>query len=152
MDQVEMVTLNSLVPKTHIYRRIMRHFPTQIIADHLSDLEHVKGADGFGIQGLFKCLFLQFMADLSDREMERFLQENTSAKWFCEFELSSKTPSFTLFGKVRKKIGTQRLSRLFVAVRDALKAQGYISETFTFVDASHLIAKATLWQERNRRN
>jgi len=98
---------------------------------------------------LFKCLFLQFLENLSDRELARFLQENTSAKWFCDFGLSSKTPNFTLFGKIRKKIGTDRLSKLFCTIRDSLQSQGYMSEVFTFVDASHLRAKATLWKERD---
>ncbi|WPX96103.1 transposase [Candidatus Bandiella euplotis] len=33
--------------------------------------------------------------------------------------------------------------------RDQLKSQGYMSEVFTFVDASHLISKANLWEERD---
>ena len=149
MHQVEFVTLDSLVSSTHVYRKIALHFPEKIMALQLSDLVHMKGADGYGINRLFKCLFLQFMEDLSDRELERFLQENTAAKWFCGFHLASQTPSFTLFGKVRKKIGTQRLAQLFSAVATSLKEQGYISEVFTFVDASHLISKAQLWQERD---
>lgn len=149
MHQIEFVTLDSLVSPSHVYRKLLAHFPETIIISHLAKLEHIKGADGYGISRLFRCLFLQFMEDLSDRELERFLQENMAAKWFCGFDLSSKTPSFTLFGKVRQKIGTGLLSQLFSAVRDSLKAQGYISEVFTFVDASHLIAKATLWKERD---
>lgn len=149
MHQIEFVTLDSLVSPTHVYRKLLAHFPETIITSHLTKLEHIKGADGYGISRLFRCLFLQFMEDLSDRELERFLQENMAAKWFCGFDLSGKTPSFTLFGKVRQKIGAGLLSQLFSAVRDSLKAQGYISEVFTFVDASHLIAKATLWKERD---
>ncbi len=149
MHQVELVTLDSLIPEDHVYRKISQLFPTEIISIHLNSLEHIKGADGYGIIRLFKCLFLQFLEDLSDRELARFLQENTSAKWFCDFGLSSKTPNFTLFGKVRKKIGTTRLSELFCAIRDSLQAAGYMSEVFTFVDASHLITKATLWKERD---
>jgi IS5 family transposase len=34
-------------------------------------------------------------------------------------------------------------------MRNQLRAQGYISEVFTFVDASHLISKASLWEERD---
>ena len=52
---------------------------------------------------LFKCLLLQFMEDLSDRELQKFLEENTSAKWFCGFTLNAHTPEHTLFTKVRKK-------------------------------------------------
>jgi transposase, IS5 family len=149
MHQIEMVTLEDLVPAEHIYRRISSHFPEEIIRSHLAELDHIKGADGYGIERLFKCLFLQFLEDFSDRELARFLQENTAAKWFCGFGLATKTPTFTLFGKIRKKIGTSRLSKLFSAIRDSLKSQGNISEIFTFVDASHLISKATLWKERD---
>jgi transposase len=38
---------------------------------------------GYGINTLFKTLLLQHLEDISDRELERFLQENTAAKWFC---------------------------------------------------------------------
>jgi len=35
-------------------------------------------------------------------------------------------------------------------MREQLKAAGPMSEVFTFVDATHLIAKATLWEERDK--
>ena len=77
-NQVEMVSLEDLVPQDHTYRK----FHSLINFEHLtvglrkktSDL----GADGYGATRLFMCLLLQFMEDLSDRELERFLQENNS--------------------------------------------------------------------------
>lgn len=38
---------------------------------------------------------------------------------------------------------------MFSDLRDQLKAHGVMNEVFSFVDASHLIAKAALWQERD---
>ncbi|MCP4061935.1 MAG: transposase, partial [Gammaproteobacteria bacterium] len=35
---------------------------------------------------------LQFTEDMSDREMERFLQENNAGQWFCEMSLGEKSP------------------------------------------------------------
>ena len=150
MHQIEMVSLNDLVPSTHTYRKIHGLYPAKLVHEGVKDLEHIKGADGYGIERLFKCLFLQFLDALSDRELERFLQENTAGKWVCGFGLSNTTPHFSLFNKVRSRIGTQRLSKLFSAIRDSLQANGYMSEVFTFVDATHLIAKATLWKERDK--
>jgi len=144
-----MVTLDELVPSSHVYRKIQKFFPEEQIHAVLAELEHNLGADGYGIERLFKCLFLQFLEDLSDRELERFLQENTSAKWFCGFGIANKTPGFTLFGKVRSRISTPRLSKLFAAIRSALKENGYINEVLSFVDATHLISKANLWKERD---
>ena len=105
MDQAEIVSLEELIKKDHVYRKVSELFPEAQIKRSLEGLEQAKGADGYGIIRLFNCLFLQFFEDLSDRELARFLQENTAAKWFCGFTLSEKTPTFTLFGKIRSKIG-----------------------------------------------
>ncbi len=69
---------------------------------------------------------------------------------FCELGLGKNVPMFTLFGKLRKRIGTDTLSKLFSIMRDQLKAKGYMSEVFTFVDAFSLIAKASQWDERDK--
>lgn len=53
------------------------------------------------------------MEDLSDRELERYLQENNAAKWFCEFKLSEKTADYSVFSKFRKRLGTNFLSKVF---------------------------------------
>ena len=150
MSQIEMVCLEDLVPSTHSYRRFREYLPHSLMSDHLQGIEQVKGADGYGIERLFLCLLLQFMEDLSDRELERFLRENTAAKWFCKFTLSDKTPDYSLFTHVRSRIGTKRLSLLFSGVRKKLKEAGFMSEVFTFVDATHLISKANLWEERDK--
>jgi transposase len=90
------------------------------------------------------------MEDLSDRELERYFQENNTAKWFCSFELTDKTPDFSVFSGIRQRIGTSKLSKIFQDLRDQLKTGGYISEFFNFVDATHLISKANLWKERDK--
>ena len=90
------------------------------------------------------------MENLSDRELERYLQENTAAKWFCKFSLLESTPDHTVFTKIRKKIGTHLLSKTFSDLREQLKRGGFMNEVFTFVDASHLISKATLWEEKDK--
>jgi len=73
-----------------------------------------------GIVTLFQCLLLQFIEDISDRELERYLHENNSAKLFCGFGLVEATPDFSLFTRVRKRIGTKRLSQMFANIRDAV--------------------------------
>ena len=83
----------------------------------------------------------------SDRELERFLQENIAAKWFCGFNLVEKTPNYSVFSRARQRIGTKLLSKIFSDLRDQLKAQGLMNEVFSFIDASALIAKAQLWEE-----
>jgi len=148
-DQVIFVSLNDLVPKDHMYRKFVNIFEYGSIEQELKSLEKEDRYKGYGILRLFKCILLQFMEDLSDRELMHYLQENNSGKWFCDFDLTEKTPDYTVFSRVRSRIGTKRLSQLFKTFRNQLKSKGYISEVFTFVDATHLVSKAALWKERD---
>ena len=149
-DQIIMVSLNDLVPEDHVYRRFLKLWDFRKTEKRLKKLEKDNNYKGFGILRLFKCLLLQFMEDLSDRELKKFMQENTAGKLFCGFELTESTPEHTVFTKVRKRIGTKKLSELFSDLRDQLQSQGYMNEVFSFVDASHLISKAALWKERDK--
>lgn len=149
-DQIIMVSLNDLVPENHVYRRFLKLWNFKRTKKRLKKLEKDNNYKGFGVLRLFKCLLLQFMEDLSDRELKKFMQENNAGKLFCGFELTEATPEHTVFTKVRKRIGTKKLSELFSDLRDQLQAQGYMNEVFSFVDASHLISKAALWKERDK--
>lgn len=148
--QVEMVTLEELVPSNHIYRKFKELWNLNDVKKELEKIEVNSDHKGYGIFRLFMSLLLQFMEDLSDRELEEALRNNLSFKWFCEFSLAEKTPDYTVFCNAKKRIGTNRLSKIFSILRNQLKAKGYMSEVFTFIDASHLISKANLWEERDK--
>ena len=149
-QQIEMVSLEDLISSDHIYRKFKSLWNFQSANKHLRSLENKNNYKGYGMLRLFKCLLLQFMEDLSDRELERFIKENTAAKWFCDFGLAEMTPCHTVFTRLRKKIGTTKLSKIFAELREQLKTQGYMNEVFSFVDASHLIVKSNLWKERDK--
>ena len=148
--QIEMVCLEDLVSSTHIYRKFLNLWNLDLVRLELERLEAESDYKGYGIFRIFLCLLLQFLEDLSDRELERFICENNAARWFCGFDLTAKTPDHSVFGRVRSRIGTNKLSKIFSLLRDQLKSQGYMSEVFTFVDATHLISKVGLWKERDK--
>jgi IS5 family transposase len=150
MKQLEIVSLEQLVSESHRYRKFKAIWEFKEVDRKLRLTVQDNPHEGYGITKLFKCLLLQFLEDLSDRELEIFLQENNAGKWFCGFGLSEATPDHTVFTRARKKIGTNLLSKLFEDLKNQLKRQGYMNEVFTFVDASHLISKATLWEERDK--
>ena len=78
------------------------------------------------------------------------MTDNVSAKWFCGFRLIDQTPDHTVLSRYRSRLGTKKLSNIFVILKVQLSSQGLMNETFTFIDASHLISKANLWQERDK--
>lgn len=148
--QMEVVSLEQLVPKNHIYRRLKTLLDFNKITRAAKVKESRLGAIGFGTVRLTMCLILQFMEDLSDREFERFISENTAAKWFCGFGLSEKTPDFTTICKFRGAIGTNNMGKLFNEVKRQMIFKNCCSEVFTFIDSTALVSKLSLWEERDK--
>jgi len=148
--QMEMVNIEQLVPQDHTYRKLERLLDFNRIIKSAKVKEYNLGTDGYGKERLVRCLILQFMEDLSDREFERFIAENNTSKWFCGFSLLEKTPDFTTICKFRNSIGTKSMGNLFSEVKRQMKAKNYCSEVFTFVDSTALISKLNLWEERDK--
>ena len=144
------ITLDDLVSEDHPYRKLDALLSFDELANPFLDIYSAKGRKEKGVSFGLRTLVLQFIEDISDREMERFLRENNSAKWFCELGLTEKTPDHSYFGDFRKRLGTKNIMAVFQRVRESLKAMGLIREVFTFVDASHLISKLTTWDDRDR--
>ena len=70
MSQLNMVCLEDLVDADHIYRKFLELWSLDSVMAHLYDVENDSNYKGYGVLRLFKCLLLQFMEDLSDRELE----------------------------------------------------------------------------------
>ena len=148
-EQFELVTLDELVSKDHNYRKFVEIFNFRDVKKAVKSIEKQGPYKGYGSLRLFKCLLLQFIEDLSDRELQRFIAENNSAKWFCGFSLMEKTPDYSVFSRYRGRLGAKKASKLFGLLRSQLQAANMMSEVFMFVDVSHLISKAALWRERD---
>src|SRR5215218_8199905 len=124
MNQLEMICLDQMVLPTHRYRRFMKVWDFKKVDSLLKQAKSDNPYEGYGLTRIFRCLLLQFLEDLSDRELEVFLQENNAGKWFCGFLLNEDTPDHTVFSKARKKIGTDLLSKIFETLRNQLKSEG----------------------------
>ena len=133
-----MVSLDQMVLPNHRYRRFMRVWDFKKVDSLLSQVKSSNPHEGYGLERIFRCLLLQFLEDLSDRELEVFLQENSAGKWFCGFLLNEDTPDHTVYTRARKKIGTALLSKLFESLRNQLRDQGFMNEVFTSMQAISL--------------
>ena len=78
-NQIEMISLEELVPKSHQYRKFIEVFDFAKIKHHLKSVEKATNYKGYGVDRLFRCLLLQFMENISDRELERMISKPKSA-------------------------------------------------------------------------
>jgi len=71
--QIQMICLEDLVLENHIYRKFLNLRNMDSVRLELEKLEAESDHKGYGIYRIFLCLLLQFLEDLSDRELERFI-------------------------------------------------------------------------------
>ena len=142
--------LGELVPAESIYKKLHGLLDFEELAKPLEKLYSKVGRKGYPPACGLKCLIVQHLEDLSDRQLEAHLQMHIGAKFFCGFQLSDKTPDHTYFCHFRSKVGTKRMAKLFRKVGDALKRAGLIREVFTFVDASRIDAQVNNWAARDK--
>lgn len=141
---------DQLIIPNHPFRKLKQIINWTEIIDPLRDLYSDLGRTGFSIEKTFKALLVQFWEDYSDRQMEKALKENIAIKWFCGFGLTEATPDYSYFSRLRTRIGTNKLAAVFNSVNQQLQAQGLFGNVFTFVDASAIITKTALWEERDK--
>lgn len=141
---------NKLVEAEHPFRKLTEYFNFTELAVSLAECYSELGTTGIAVEKGFKALLVQFWEDYSDREMENALKLNIGVRWFCGFGLMENTPDHSYFGKLRKRIGPNRLAEIFHKVNEAMKKQNLFGEVFTFIDASSIITKTALWEERDK--
>lgn len=142
--------LERLVPESHVYCKLSLLID---FAPLLTPFESCYSKMGAGSEPLsrgFKGLLLQFWEDLSDRQLEKYLQENIAAKWFCGYGLEERTPDHSYYGRLRKRIGVEKLREVFNTITESIKTAGYVGGAFTFVDASSMVAKVNIWKARDK--
>lgn len=148
--QTEEELFERLLPVDHPFRRLASIIDFATLVTPLRSLYSDCGQTGIDIEKGLKALLVQFWEDYSDRQMEKCLRENIAVKWFCGFGLVEETPDHTYFCKLRKRLGTKNLADLFNTVNVTLHDRGLFGNVFTFIDASAIVTKTALWEERDR--
>lgn len=141
---------NNIVLENYPFRKLKNiiNFP-ELLGKYRSLYSNL-GQTGIDIEKGFKALLIQFWEDYSDRQMERCINENMAIRWFCGFRLNEKTPDHSYFSKLRKRIGENNLSNIFNEINNILRNHGLFGDIFKFIDASSIITKNALWEERDK--
>jgi len=142
--------MEKLVKDNHPFRKLNSIIDFNKLALPYRDLYSSTGATGIDIEKGFKTLLIQFWEDYSDREMEKALAENIAVKWFCGFDLTEDTPDHSYFDKLRKRLGTKNIASIFNNTNAILRKHDLFGDVFKFIDASSIITKTALWEERDK--
>lgn len=147
--ETEEELFNSIIDARHPFRRLKEIINFETLVEPMRACYSTLGAHGIDVERGIKALLIQFWENYSDREMEKAIRENMAVRWFCGFGLAEATPDYSYFSKLRKRIGAKRIANLFKDVNAILESKGLFGNVFTFIDASSIISKTALWEERD---
>ncbi len=136
-----------IIPKTHLLKQLTQVVDFSFVNEICHDLYCLdNGRAGWEPALMFKIVFLQFLYDISDRQVEEQLTFNLVFKWFIGIEADELPPDYSTLSKFRSRLGTERFQSIFNRIVQITRSQGLISERLTIIDATHIEAKVDLFR------
>lgn len=144
--QVTFISLDQLVPKDHLVRKIDAAIDFSFIYDKVKDLYcEDNGRPSLDPVLLFKIAFIQYVFGIrSMRQTIAEIETNIAYRWFLGLGLDDKVPHFTTFGKnyARRFEGSKVFEYIFNEIlRQAIEA-GFVTPEEVFIDGTHVKASA----------
>ena len=145
-QHLEMVTLEMLVPKDHLLRKIDATVDFEFIRAQVAHLYCAdNGRPALDPVVMFKLLFVGYLFGVrSERQLMREVAVNTAYRWFAGFRLTDKVPDASTFSQHRRRRYTD--PAVYQSIFDAIVRQamghGLVGGRVLYTDSTHLKANA----------
>jgi len=144
--ELEMVTLEQLVPSDHLLRKVEAAIDFGFIREMTEDLYCPdNGRPPIAPERLFKALFVGYLFGIrSERQLMREIEVNVAYRWFIGLRLTDKVFDASTFSQNRRRRfdGTDIAQRIFDHIVEQAIARGLVGGEVLYTDSTHLKADA----------
>jgi transposase len=144
--QIEMVTLDQLVPKDHLLRKIEAAVDFSFIHDRVAGLYCPdNGRPPLDPTLMFKALFIGYLFGVrSERQLVREIEVNVAYRWFLRLGLTEAVfDASTLSQNRRRRFNDTSVAQdIFDAIVGQALARGFVEGRVLYTDSTHLKANA----------
>ena len=151
--ELEMVTLEQLVPKDHLVRKVDKYIDFEFIRDEVAHLYcKDNGRPPVDPVRLFKMLILGYLFGIkSERQLVKDIEVNVAYRWFLGMGLTEKVIDASTFSqnRLRRFNGTDVFERIFTNIVEQAITKGLISGYALYTDSTHLKANANKRKAQN---
>jgi len=144
--KMEFVSIEDLVPKEHILRKIEKQIDFGFARKRLYPMYcEDNGRPAVDPVILFKMLFIGYMFGIrSERRIIKEIEVNLAYRWFLGYGLSDKIPDHSTISQNRRRRfeGSDVFRELFEDVVMMAMDKGYIEGKELYTDSTHLKANA----------
>ena len=144
--QVQVVSLDQLVPEDHILRKIDKTIDFSFIYDLVEEkYSSDTGRPSIDPVVLIKIAIIQYMFGIkSMRQTIKEIEVNVAYRWFLGLDFFDPVPHFSTFGKNYKRRfeGTDLFEQIFANILMQCMKYDLVDTSILFVDATHVKAAA----------
>jgi transposase len=145
-QELELVTIESLVPSDHLLRKMEAGIDLEFIRDRVRHLYcEDNGRPALDPVVLFKLLFLGYLFGIrSERQLMREVQCNAAYRWYLRLKLTDKVPDASTLSQNRRRRfrNSDVYQKLFDEIVELAMKRGLVSGEVLYTDATHLKANA----------
>ena len=135
-----------LSQRPHFLKDLAQAVNFRFVAEHCKDFYVDWGRDPWDPVLMFKMVLLQFLYDLSDREMEEQAAFNIVYKWFLGLSTEELPPDHTVLCRFRQRLGAEGFETLFNQVVEQARSRGFITDRLHIIDSTHIAARVDLFR------
>jgi transposase len=144
--ELELVTIESLVPADHLLRKIDRAVDFEFIRERVRHLYcENNGRPALDPVVLFKLLFIGYLFGIrSERQLMREVQVNAAYRWFLRMRLQDKVPDASTLSQTRRRRfrDSEIYQQIFDEIVELACRKGLVSGDVLYTDSTHLKASA----------
>lgn len=144
--ELEMVTLEQLVPADHLLRKVDAAIDFGFIREMTEDLYCPdNGRPPIAPEQLFKALFVGYLFGIrSERHLMREIEVNVAYRWFIGLRLTDRVFDASTFSQNRRRRfdGTDIAQAIFDHIVEQAIAGGLVGGEVLYTDSTHLKASA----------
>ena len=145
LDQMQIVSLESLVPEEHLLRKIDKAVDFSFIYDLVEGkYSSDTGRPSLDPVTLIKIPIIQYMFGIkSMRQTIKDIEVNVAYRWFLGLDFNDPVPHFSTFGKNYKRRfeGTDLFEQIFIEILLQCMNHKLVCTDEIFVDATHISSK-----------
>ncbi len=135
------------VPDDHFLRRLDEIVRWNRLEKGFKKHYKSRGRDAHNPVMMFKLLVLQFLYDLSDRQLEEAARDRISFRWFCRIDPVGSPPDYTAFCRFRDRIGPDTIKKLFEDLVNDAAGSGFVLDNLSIVDSTDIQAKVDIFRK-----
>ena len=147
----EDISLESLVPEEHFYRRLEARLDLSFVRELVGPLYAGGGRPSVDPVVFFKLQLIMFFEDIrSERQLMEVAADRLSIRWYLGYDLNEPLPDHSSLTRIRERYSVEIFRRFFERIVQMCVEAGLVWGKELYFDATKIEANASLDSMRSR--